>query len=951
MCFTCDITKLVVNLQFAKLAFFCCKIALMTFLKKISLILLILFVSGGISFGQRRERAPKTPKGRGSSLVVPIYKDTTKKVITDSMRMVLDSLHRVDSIMRVDSIELMKNASIQVPAFSKAKDSLIESFADGHRIMKYYGDVTVEYDNMTITADYMRYDIDEQTVFACGTIDPATGELKGNPVMKDKSQGNKEYEMKEVTYNFKSKKAFIKNMVTSEAEGIIRGRNIKMEPDQSINITKGKYTVCDCEEPHYYLHLTAAKVMTKPRQNTVFGPAWPVVEGVPLFPIVLPFGFVPKLPNSRASGILFPTFGEEQARGFFVKDFGIYIPIGNYVDIALTGSYYSLGSWGVDFNSRYKWNYHFSGNISLTYSYDQVGIKGEPDFNASTNFKVAWSHSADSKAHPGQTFSASVNFSSPGNSRYNSHSVTEALNNQTQSSISFSRNWNGKFNLSINALHSQNSKDSSYAITLPNLTFSVSKFYPFKRKNRVGKEKFYEKFSLSYNTTFQNKANFKASDLKQGGFLDRIQNGMSHSFSIGLPNFTLLRYININPSISYGMNWFFTSKEKFYNEETGQVEEKKKGFFGDFGATHTYSGSVSMDTQIYGTFNFGKHRKVQAIRHIIKPSVSFSYSPEKGTYFNGWRSLYYTDNQGNAKKLDYNIYEGQMNSVPGKGQAASMRINIGNNLEAKIRDLRDTTGTGSKKVKILDQLNISTGYDFIQKKMDNVGITFNTNVFGKVGINGNLNFNPYAVDEKGQLTKEFAITKGQGLLRLTNASFSMSYSLSGKGTINGNDGSKEGNKGSSGSSMPVYNKIFYHPLTGEYIPGGWVYYMNPNSPWSLNASLSFNYAKAYQYNSKEQALKVNHNISATLSLNGSVKITPALSLNVTSGVDLKEMKITTTQISASYDLHCFNIQFSWVPMGKWQSWNFCIAANASALADLLRFRKSNSYTNNADFWR
>ncbi len=923
----------------------------MASLKKIiyTVILIILFCPQ--LHAQRQQRA-RPGRDKTPALVVPIYKDTTSKTATDStaVKINLDSLHRADSIHRADSVRLMEQSSIECPAFSKAKDSLIEVFENGHRILKYYGEVTVEYGTMKLTADYMRYDIDEQTVYAHGTEDPVTGEVKGNPVMVDASQGNKQYEMKELTYNFKSRKAFIKNMVTNEADGIIRGKNIKMQPDQSINITNGKYTVCDCDEPHYYLHMTAAKVMTKPTQNTVFGPAWPVVEGVPLFPIVLPFGFVPKMPKSRSTGILMPTFGEEQARGFFIRDGGIYLPIGDYADVSLTGNYYTLGSWGLNFNSRYKWNYHFTGNVSLTYSYDQVGIKGEPDFNASTNFRVGWTHSQDSKARPGTSFSASVNFSSPGNSRYNSHTVTEALNNQTSSSISYSRNWNGKFNLSVNALHSQNSRDSSYAITLPNLTFSVSKFYPFKRKNRVGKERFYEKFSLSYNTTFANKVNFKAREIKEPNFLQKFQNGMSHSFSIGLPNFTLFKYININPSVSYGMNWFFDSKEKYYNEETGKVEDIKGGLFSTFGATHNYSGSVSADTQIYGTFNFGKHRRVQAIRHIIKPSLSISYSPDKGKYFNGWRTLNYTDNMGNAKTLDYNIYEGQMNGVPGKGSNASMRINIGNNLEAKVRDLRDTTGTGSKKVKLLDQFNISTGYNFLKDslKMENVGITMSTNVFGKVGINGNLNFNPYAIDERGRTINKYEVMAHTGhLLRLTNASLSMSYSLNGKGTIKGNDGSKDAqNSSGSSSSLPQYNRIFYHPLTGEYIPGGWVYYMNPNSPWSLNMSLSFNYAKNYSYDSKAQELKVKHNITSTLSLSGNIKLTPALSINASSGVDLKEMKLTTTQLSASYDLHCFNIQFSWVPTGKWKSWNFCIAANASALADLLKYRKSSSFWDN-----
>lgn len=920
----------------------------MTFLKQIFLVFLSLALFVLPADAQRRDRS-----GRKGELVVPIYKDTTKKVIPDSVLVKRDSLLKVDSLMRVDSIRLMKQTSLEFPAFSTAKDSLIESFVDGHKVLQYYGEVQVDYGGMSIKADYMRYDIDEQTVYARGTYDPITKETTGNPVMVDKSQGNKEYEMKEVTYNFATRKAFIKNMITNEAEGIMRGRNIKMEPDQSINIKEGRYTVCDCDEPHYYLHLTAAKVMTKPTQNTVFGPAWPVVEGVPLFPIVLPFGFVPKLPNSRASGILFPTFGEEAARGFFMRDLGIYIPLGDYFDVALTGSYYSLGSWNIQVNSRYKWRYHFNGSFGLTYSYNQIGIKGEPDFQSSTDFKFNWSHSQDSKSSPGMSFSASVSFSSPGSNKYNYTSLQEATNNQTQSSISWSKNWNGKVSLSVNATHSQNSRDSSYAFTMPNITLSVSKFNPFKRKNRVGKERFYEKFSLSYSTSFQNKVNFRSPEFAgqkpMDLLLNKMQNGMKHNFSIGLPSFTLFRFININPSISYGMNWYFNSTQKVYNEETGKVEDVKGKMFSTFGATHDYSGSISADTQIYGTFNFGKHRRVQAIRHIIKPSVSISYNPDKGKYFNGWRTLNYTDAQGNAKTLDYNIYAGQMNSPPGKGSSGNISLRIGNNLEAKVRDLRDTTGTGSKKVKLIDQLNISTGYNFLKDslRMNDVGINITTNVFGKLNVSGSLNFSPYAVNPKtGSVYNKFSVmAKGHHLLRFTNASFTMSYAINGKGAINGNDGSKEGSSQSSGS-MPHYNAVYYHPLTGEYIPGGWIYYTNPNSPWSVNMSMTFSCNMRYQYDKEKDTLVTKPNFTSTLSLSGNIKITNALSVNASTGFDFVAMKMSPTQLSASYDLHCFNMQISWVPFGQWKQWSFTIAANAAALADLLRIRKSSSMYDN-----
>ena len=867
--------------------------------------------------------------------------------VSDSMRAAMDSAFVADSVSRADSVALLNKSSLDMPAFTTARDSIVEDFTDGKRMIYYYGDVTVTYGGMKLTADYMEYDMQTKTVFARGTKD-STGTIIGMPTMEE--QG-KTYTMEQLRYNFDTRKARITNMVTQEADGILHGQNIKMMPDQSINITKGKYTVCDCEEPHYYLHLTAAKVMTKPSQRTVFGPAYPVVEGVPMFPIVLPFGFIPKRPD-RATGLLMPTFGEENARGFYLRDLGMYFVIGDYFDISLTGDIYTLGSWAVDVNSRYKVNYKCSGSFALTYSNDQTGERGSSDFFQTRNFAVRWSHSQDSKARPGTTFSASVNFSSPSNNKYNSTNVTEALQNQISSSISYSRNWNGKVNLSVNALHSQNSRDSSYSFTLPNITLSVSRFYPFKQKNRVGKKKFYEDFSLGYTTTLQNKINFKASEFNQPGFLDKFLNGMSHNFQIGLPNFTLFKYINFTPSISYGMNWFFRKTEKQYNPLTNEVEDIDSGQFGAFGATHNYSGSLSANTRLYGLFNFGKHRKIQAIRHIISPSISFNFSPEKGTYFNGWRTLNYVDENGVARTLDYNIYAGQLNSVPGKGKTASMNLSIGNNLEAKVRDLRDTTGKGTKKIKLIDQLNFTTGYNFLADSlnMNNIGITMSTSVFGKVGISANANFDPYAVNERGQRINKFNVqTEGWTKpLRLTNASASISYSFSGEGRINGNDGSNGtgASGGGSGSNTPAanYTRIYYHPVTGEYIPGGWLYYMNPNSPWSVNLNYSYNYSRSYQYSNGQ--LIVNHRHTQTLGVSGNVKITPALAINLTTGFDLMALKMTTTQLSASYDLHCFNIQVSWVPNGQWESWSFRIAANAAALADLLRFKKSNSYWDN-----
>lgn len=915
----------------------------------IILVAALAVLTGLTMFGQdvRRNRSLKkasvaqfTPDSiRPAAGTLPQAKDSLPPA-EDSIARRRDSLRVADSTSRADSLFLLDKSSLTRPAFSGAKDSIRQDFSNGQRKMYYWGDVEVSYENIKLKADYMEYDMSTGTVYARGTYDSLAQEWKGQPEM---TQGSQTFNMEEVRYNFNTRKARITNMITKEDDGILHGKNIKMMPDKSINITKGKYTVCDLEHPHYYLKLSSAKVVTKPSQKTVFGPAHLVVEDVDL-PIGIPFGFIPKRPD-RATGLLMPSFGEENARGFYLRDAGMYFVLGDYFDMSLTGDYYTLGSWAANLNSRYMVKYKFTGNLAVNYSVDQTGEKGSTDFFQSKNFGVRWSHSQDSKAHPGTSFSASVNFSSPSNSRYNSHSVSEALQNQISSSISYSKNWNGKFNLSVNALHSQNSRDSSYTFTLPNITFSVSTFYPFKIKNRVGKERFYEKFALGYNTSIQNKINFKASEFGEPGFIDKFQNGVAHNFSIKLPDFTLFKYLNVAPNVSYGMNWFFRKSEAYFDPETNSVKTEMGKQFGTFGATHNYSGSLSMSTRIYGMYNFGKYHKIQALRHVVSPSVSMSFSPEKGKAFNGWRTFNYVDTLGVQKSYDYNIYQGQINSAPGKGKSATMSISLGNNLEAKVRDMKDTTGTGSKKVKILDQFNFSTGYNFLADslKMNNVGLSMSTSIFGKLGINGNMNFDPYAINERGQRVNKYNLLETGVPLRLTNVSTSVSYSLSGKGTVKGNDGSKSsgGDGGGSGNPADYYRRIYYHPLTGEYIPGGWLYYTNPNVPWSLNFNYSFSMSRSYSYANNQLSKKDNY--TQTLGVQGNIQLTPKMSVQAQSGWDFTAMKMTTTQFSFRYDLHCFNISVSWVPSGMYQSYSFLISANAAALADLLRFKKSTSY--------
>ena len=368
-------------------------------LDKMGLIAVIMLLMSSFTLSSQDDRrARREPR---NSIMHSMPDSLPAPSLSDSARFSRDSIARADSIHRMDSLNMLNKSSLEAPAFTTARDSIVEDFSDGKRMIYYYGDVSVSYGNMKLTADYMEYDLSTSILYARGTKD-STGVITGRPVME---QGGKSYTMEEVRYNFETRKARITNMVTQEEDGILHGKNIKMMPDKSINMTHGKYTVCDCEEPHYYMHLTAAKVIPGKNQKTVFGPAYPVIADVPL-PIGLPFGFIPKRPD-RATGILFPTFGEEVSRGFYMRDAGMYFVIGDYFDIALTGDIYTLGSWALDLNSRYKVNYKCNGSFSLTYSNDQVGEKGSTDFFQTKNFGIRWSHSQDPKARPGTSFSAS----------------------------------------------------------------------------------------------------------------------------------------------------------------------------------------------------------------------------------------------------------------------------------------------------------------------------------------------------------------------------------------------------------------------------------------------------------------------------------------------------------------------------------------------------------------
>ena len=607
---------------------------------------------------------------------------------------------------------LKKDGALADPAFSIARDSIIEDFSGGKKMIYYYGDVSVRYENIELKADYMEYNLDTRTVYASGIKD-TSGVLRGKPVLKEGSQS---YTMESVFYNFESKKARITNMITQESEGFLHGTNIKKLADNSINISKGKYTTCDLDHPHFYLRMTKARMVTQPKRVTVFGPAYLILEDVPV-PFALPFGFVPEKPE-RSGGLLIPSFQEEAARGFGLKGLGYYFVIGEHFDVSITGDIFSLGSWNAMLTARYRKRYKFNGDFGINYSSNITGERGSTDFFQSKDFSIRWSHSQDSKSMPGASFRASVNFSTPLNNRFNSEDVQTSLQNQASSSISYSKAFAGTpFSFSMNLMHSQNSLDSSYALTVPNFTFTMNRIYPFKRAERVGKERFYESLSLNYNTTFDNKVNFKAKDFGQPNFLSKFKSGMKHNFTIGLPTFTLLRYLNFSPGVSYGMTWFFQTNDRAYDPDLDRVVTTTSDMFSHFGLTQDFSASLSMNTRLYGLFNFGKKGALQAIRHMVTPSLSFSFRPEMGTPANGYRTLDYVDVNGIQHTLNYNRYDGLLYSPPGRGRSAAMSFSLGNNFEAKVRDQEDTTGTGLKKIKLIDNLSLGGSYNFLADSM------------------------------------------------------------------------------------------------------------------------------------------------------------------------------------------------------------------------------------------
>jgi hypothetical protein len=851
----------------------------------------------------------------------------------------------VDTTVRtlMDSSQMTKKSAFQDPISYYAKDSLTYYFSDADTTLHLYGEANVKSLDMEMTAGYIEGSKKTGIIFGRGYSD-STGTLLQKPVFKN---GGEQFEMETVKYNFVTRKARIINVSTHQGDGLLYGDISKRMPDNSTFIKGAKYTTCDAPEPHFYMRMTRGKIVDKPSKYIYFGPSYLVVEDVP-FPLIIPFGFFPQQ-SGRSSGIRMPSYGEEVSRGFFLRNLGYYFAIGEHMDLDLSGDYYTLGSWAARAASRYTRRYKFDGSFNMQYAFNTTGEKGSADYSSATTFSVQWSHRQSPKARPGTNFSANVHFASANNNLYNndaSHNPYQNIQNTISSSISYSRSWQGSpFNLSINANHSQNMRDSTYAVTVPNITFSMSRIYPFARKERVGKKALYEDISLTYGVTFDNKVNFKSTELKNPNFMKKVNNGMNHNINLGLPNVPILRYINLSPSVRYGTKWYFKSIEKHWDSIARRVITDTAAAFSKLGTVHEYAFSASLNTQIYGLVKFKKGSRIEAIRHVVKPSIGLSYNPDLKKPFNGYRKVQ-RDTLGNME--EYNIYQGQPYGYPSQQESGSINFSLGNNLEMKVSNKNDTTG--AKKVPLLNTFDISASYNMLADSMNLSNISFSgtTNLPGQTALSFRFTLDPYSISERGTRINKYywKEKKGFSIGRLTDFSLSFGYSFNGGKKDSDSNTARNSNTASQNNDRNNRDDGHGHDHDHDHsnkILNPFVY--EPFSvPWNVSFNYSYTYSKRYNYTGGK--LFTNHNHMQTLGFNGSISPTKNWDISINSGWDFKAMKLTMTQISIVRKLHCFDFSFNWTPMGRYQSWSFRIGIRSSMLSDVLKYEKQSSYFDN-----
>ncbi|MDR2814382.1 MAG: LPS-assembly protein LptD [Prevotellaceae bacterium] len=826
-----------------------------------------------------------------------------------------DSLFLADSLATPDSAlvdSTISENAITDPVTYSSEDSTVYDLTGGEFRVMLYGNAKVTSLDMEITGDYINFNRSVNTVFTRGTYDTATHAVKGKPVFK---QGSETFEMDSMYFNLSTKKAKIYAVITQQSDGYLHGEEIKRMPDNVIYVAHGKFTACDAERPHYYFSLSKAKVI--PNDKTIAGPAYFVLEDVPT-PLFIPFFITPKT-ASRASGVIIPSYGEETNRGFYFREGGYYFAFNDYMDITLTGDIYTLGSWRVSSRAAYLWKYHFSGGFNINYAYNVVGEPGSADYNPSTAFSLQWNHSQDPKFSPNKTFSASVNFTSSSYRRYNETSLNESLTNTTQSSISYSQVWPGTpFSMSMAATHSHNTRDSIITLGLPTLTFNMARITPFKRKERVGPVKWYENIGIPLSVNMQNTVTAKETEF---GDMDnlikrRMRNGVRYNTSLSVP-FPVAKFINFTPSISYNGRAYFSHINQTWVDTAGRAGYVRRDTVYGFSHDYDFSTSASASTMIYGMFTLGKWSPVQAVRHVISPSVSIGWRPDFSDPVWGIYHDVKVDSTGRTQR--YSQHQNGIYGTAGSGKNASLSFGLGNTLEMKVRSKSDTTGTGSKKIKLLEALNFSASYNLLADSMNlsNIGFSGRTTLLGTLGVSFNGVLNPYALNSDGRTTKYWHYARTGKPARLTSFGFSFGYSFN------------RSEKVTNALPHPVVSDL--DPM-GEY-DGMQVSYVDFTLPWSLSFSYSFSYSKPAFVPTFMQ----------TLNFNGSVSLTPKWAFTFQSGYDLDRRRIAPTSVSLNRDLHCWMFSFSWVPIGSWKSWNFTINAKSAMLRDLKYDRRQSRF--------
>ena len=865
-----------------------------------------------------------------------------------------------------DSIRASKKESpLDAPVAYTASDSVV--FIMGKKNAYLYGDAKVNYTDIELTSEQIQMNMDSSIVHAIGVRD-TLGKLSGTPIFKE---GSDTYESETMSYNFKTKKGFITNVYTQQEEGYLTSEESKKGQNDELYLRHGRYTTCDEEHPHFYIALSRAKVHTG--KSVFSGPAWLVIEDVPL-PLAIPFAYFP-FTSSYSSGLIMPSYGDESTRGFYLRDGGYYFAISDNIDLKLTGEIYTKGSWGLGAQTTYKKRYKYSGNLYFNYQVTKEGEKNMADYSVVKNFKLQWSHRQDPKSSPNSSFSASVNFATQSYEKNNLTSLynpTSYSQSTRTSSISYSHTF-PKIGLSISSSFNiaQNMRDSTIALTLPSLSISLSRFYPFKRKKAAGKERWYEKIAMSYTGALSNSISTKEDKLLKSNLIKDWNNGMKHSIPISA-SFTILKYINITPSFNYTERWY-THKinQDWDNQRQAVVRDTVYGF----NRVYDFNMSMSLNTKLYGFYKpsrkiFGD--KIQMIRHVISPSVSFNYTPDFSASRWGYYSTYTkTDLQGNVSIVEYSPYTGSMYGVPGKGMTGSISMDLSNNIEMKVKSDKDSTGV--KKISIIDELGASLSYNLAAKTQPWSNLSTRMRLkWGKFTFNLNAVFNTYAYefDKNGNVivgnTTEWShgrFGRFQGMSKNLSYTFNnQSYKkikesilkLFGRGKkeedektetsedngeLADEDGKQDKRKKGKGDTDEDASS------SGLDKDG----YMKFNLPWSFSISYGITMAEDRSADINIKSMRYPYKFTHNLNFSGTLKLSSNWNISASSGWDFNYHKISMTTVNITRDMHCFNISCGLV-FGTYTSYNITLRANASTLTDALKYDKKSSYSSSVKWY-